>query len=1647
MRIILKNIVIAFCILLTSAAKIYGQCQCNNVTDANCLKSCLDGANAGDVITITADIDLSSLTNQGDLPLSVPYGVTLTGNYHPVTNTQGTMIYHNSYRWNYNSNNKAKMFLLQMKCVSGGSCSPAPCSTTIKNIRLRGASRTWQEFNSARFACNNTAPDTMNDKNQFCGGIYINGESSSTCFDIIKIEDCEIFGFNRAAVESYGNISNILIKNSYIHHAGGSGFVGIGYGVWARMAIQSNSNCTFTIENTIFDDCKDAIDGTSNSDLYPMHWNFQHITLNHFAGGINRHNNSGGMPYVKNLNPNTFYYRNEDCNSTLLSGCFDNVPSIQVCDKSPGNITVEHSIFHNDGINLPIPGANDGTVNFPFTLTVRDNTFVSERRAAYPSCTTAQNGYLRVSDNYVENSTFNYERSSNPPIFNNSGNENYFSYIPGQQVPSPYPQPPYVTAVLQNSSQHPLPPVVPGSNIVYTSVNSPITIQPYVSNSSVNGQTFIIRTNSANRNQVGSGNTSGDNHFFDEELYSNTSSAPPVFNGFNKPGLYGIDIMGFDNSSRHASSWYHLPVVALPPNPSAIDKILIFHIKDSYQQFHHDQLLASLPCGNVALPSTFGTNVTGIYKQVELNGQAIWREDIAQGGDGWERITVDLSQPNALLPLNAIPLTLLHTNGTPNTITFSIAMDNDANNQIDVRLINGLLMWVDDVYLKGSGSISCDNLIPDGTIENSWDGTDLPVSNPTLQSSWYRNKDIDIPKFQFCSPQVFGVTRWKNDESDIDNQTTLINSACGTPATIGNAQVGSAERKSGRQALQLKIPRFSHQSPLSCNTYSICNDYIDPSGFTSVIGASTDFDVTDLFDCTEYASYLADPPHNFEDLASLFPAQNSFSDRNFYLDQDLTISSGQTLELIGCYVAIHPGVTITVEQGGALQCSLFISGSYKRSTHFFACRDMWQGIVNNGGTIIMHGGTEYRHKIEDAITAITSDGGMLRLKDAIFDKNASDLLLSENNYSFNQNFSIVGCRFLNSQGLLLKEPLSGNFKSNSISIQNISSPHVNIGSATSTLFNIISDCFIGILIINSNADVINTKFERIYNKNGFHHAVNCGSAVYVDNRVNRTVSIGKDNNGAFAGNIFKDVNIGIYANLGKSCRLDVAGNKFSNSNYNEGSGSSFYNTAITVQSRESLNSTVNAYGNEITDCRIGIHGININKLRIGGYDANGIAQPNTISYHTGTNAIVDFHHAIWLQRCNNADVLENTITNNTPTPEANLRGINIENCQNANIGCNNITNMGRAMRFEGDCTGMPGTQLIKNNMTDYEIGIELDLAQLPNQGTTGDPWDNTWSQLLNPNTKLKVAGQLLQPIPIVWYFQGTDGDVTDIHVPSPRGANIINPFELQPLGTVDCANSSRIGDFDRDERFGAVVGDSAEYVDFENELSYAAKTSVYEALKQNDSLLTLGLPTDASFQQFFDEMSETNIGMLSEVKTAIDSNEINTAAFINETVNDTNSIEYCRKALNSILTEKVLQDMPLTAADTATLEYIYAQHWINAGDAVYEAAAVLSREYHSPLISFRKKPNSEPEKPKTPLNFNKVEIYPNPANNMLYVSGLPVESCWLEIYDSFGRLVYRKINNAKSVSIDLLHYSEGIYNLNIKNNTSEYFNTHFVVLK
>jgi hypothetical protein len=124
------------------------------------LASILDIAIAGDTILVTGNYDLDQLSSTYSLPLIIPQGVILEGDYdllsqpspnHPVTSPDGTLIFSNTYRAQFDlfcSGTVSEMFYFAME---PGKIDTIPCaqncSTIFRNIRLRGASLNWQEFN------------------------------------------------------------------------------------------------------------------------------------------------------------------------------------------------------------------------------------------------------------------------------------------------------------------------------------------------------------------------------------------------------------------------------------------------------------------------------------------------------------------------------------------------------------------------------------------------------------------------------------------------------------------------------------------------------------------------------------------------------------------------------------------------------------------------------------------------------------------------------------------------------------------------------------------------------------------------------------------------------------------------------------------------------------------------------------------------------------------------------------------------------------------------------------------------------------------------------------------------------------------------------------------------------------------------------------------------------------------------------------------------------------------------------------------------------------------------------------------------------------------------------------------------------------
>ncbi|MBL0072606.1 MAG: hypothetical protein IPP34_12725 [Bacteroidetes bacterium] len=291
---------------------------------------------------------------------------------------------------------------------------------------------------------------------------------------------------------------------------------------------------------------------------------------------------------------------------------------------------------------------------------------------------------------------------------------------------------------------------------------------------------------------------------------------------------------------------------------------LYFNIKDSFKEF-------------------LGVSSTGVFKQVEFNGFPIWREDIAEGGDGWEYVEVDLNGDILDTTTPESILSKINLDGTKNTITFSIYMGPDP---VSTSTVRGVLIWVDDIYIKKHSHPFGENLIVDGSVENS-SNADFKAT-PSEKCSWYSEAAVAMSN---CDP--LRITTGANGEVKNDPTLRHIDGEpifqSGNGDDFSDAGIASTERKSGNNAITLRLPAFENEAG--------CFDYpVDPN--TSVIGASTDIDFTDMFPCSSYLS----SPLNFN---TTMPCSSSTAiiEEEFLVSADLVLCGNLTL--LGCQIAFR----------------------------------------------------------------------------------------------------------------------------------------------------------------------------------------------------------------------------------------------------------------------------------------------------------------------------------------------------------------------------------------------------------------------------------------------------------------------------------------------------------------------------------------------------------------------------------------------------------------------------------------------------------------------------------------------------------------------------------------------------------------------
>lgn len=869
---------IACIIIFSNTTETKAQCS---ATDAATLKACLAGT--PQTVIISSDIDLDPLIASGDLPLRVSTGFTLEGNYDLLSNPNGTILT-STYRSSYFSS------ICYCPSIPLPGCNNTVCEpekiflfviepgATIRNVRIQGGMLNLQEFNQ----------DDL-----LCGGIYIQYDSGNSAPSII--ENCEIFGFSYAGI--FGDAgSNAVVDHCFIHHVKGSGgkkTTSKGYGIWIQGLLAGGSD--YTINSSIFDNCKAAIDGQGN----PCSWYINNCTFSQFfmEENVNKHNNNNNntifIPHqcVNTASPCYFSGTiNADCNSS--PSCSSQTGSYCIYDIGGGITEVSNCIFHRkypsdskaSNISLTYPRID---IDANYYIKISNNTFSTAHQSSdYYSDNFG--GYTRIADNYIESCPW-----TGDPHLIWQNQDNFFDYVPGKQVTTISPQPPEVISQLINPNGRTNPDQFNPDGIPYYLPGNDPEIETSPGGFGASNLSYILRFN-PNLGTASGNNTSSNNYFFDHQLTTTPSVNTVQSNCVgctNSPvGLYGTDILAVDGntaSDYHTSAWSYKPYIIV--DPATDNYKLIFNIKDSYQEIYNGT-----------------TSATNVFKQVELNGNPIWREDIAFGGNGWERVEIDFSGQD--LQSNPIFSSLL-TNGNSNVITFSIVMD------VSVSTLNvrGLLVWIDDVYLKKHSS--ADNLISDGGVENCTSSG--LTSTPSDDCIWYQPTGSAV-SFPGCT-SLGRVANSTPVEDYYPDESPMFFIAA-NPAT--QASRTTIERKSGSNAIVLKLPALD---PATCTDYNSLSQYD-----YRLISAAVNFDYTDLLSCADY--------HNAPFSFSLFPTSGTHTHNNFYIDQNITLTGDLILQ--GCAVAVESSTgafnpySITVPNGITMTISEDGNGNY---SSMFAC--------------------------------------------------------------------------------------------------------------------------------------------------------------------------------------------------------------------------------------------------------------------------------------------------------------------------------------------------------------------------------------------------------------------------------------------------------------------------------------------------------------------------------------------------------------------------------------------------------------------------------------------------------------------------------------------------------------------------------------
>jgi len=224
------------------------------------------------------------------------------------------------------------------------------------------------------------------------------------------------------------------------------------------------------------------------------------------------------------------------------------------------------------------------------------------------------------------------------------------------------------------------------------------------------------------------------------------------------------------------------------------------------------------------------------------------------------------------------------------------------------------------------------------------------------------------------------------------------------------------------------------------------------------------------------------------------------------------------------------------------------------------------------------------------------------------------------------------------------------------------------------------------------------------------------------------------------------------------------------------------------------------------------------------------------------------------------------------------------------------------------------------------------------------------------------------------------------------------------------------------------------FTDKQTERTAWSRQYAHKFFKENSNWLTLGMPDDSVFQNFYNAEQAGNTGKFASVNDFIEQLDVQNAMNANNVVLPANLMETNRKTVNEVYINSWMQGiLSFTSSDSSNLLNIALQDPIDGGNAVYSARVMLQLDPDN-MGNGRLEENifgngsDSPELAETPF----VKIYPNPNNGVMQVEYSLAEGQRgeLRLYDLTGRKIKNYslsegINNNLSISEGALE--NGVY--------------------